>query len=209
MDIVRTLVIGVAVVALCAPIARAGDVPVHKCRDAEGRIAYQDQPCRGETLPAPLLDPAPAWRPPSVEAPTTATPSQREPAMPVAPAPNPTPLPTLYRCTDFKGKSRVTAIPDRRGRYVPLWVLDRFSTPFPAPHGSIAGRPRGLGASGALYTWVEDDCRPMPRAEMCVWWTTRLREVDQRVLSTFFDERLAYREEQAGLREYLKLFCRS
>jgi hypothetical protein len=43
---------------------------------------------------------------------------------------------------------------------------------------------------------------------MCVWWTERLREVDKRVQSTFFDERRAYREEQAGLREYLALFCR-
>jgi hypothetical protein len=33
-------------------------------------------------------------------------------------------------------------------------------------------------------------------------------EVPKRVQSTFFDERRAYREEQAGLREYLALFCR-
>lgn len=208
MDIVRTLVIGIVAVALRAPMAGASEVPVHKCRDADGRISYQDQPCAGESLPAPTLAPSPPWRPPAVETKTTPAPTRPEPAPMAAPAPNPTPLPTLYRCTDFEGKSRVTGIPDRRGRYVPLWVLGRYSTPFPAPPGSGVTHSPGLGASGALYTYVEDDCRQMPRAEMCAWWTGRLREVDKRVLSTFFDERRAYREEQAGLREYLALFCR-
>lgn len=207
MGIVRTFGGLVVAAALGALAVSVGAAPVHKCRDAAGRIAYQDQPCAGESLPAPPLDPAPRWRPPAIEAPISAPPSPREPAKSEPPAPNPTPLPTLFRCTDFEGKSRVTGIPDRRGRYVPLWVLGRFSTIAPAPPGGIVSSP-GLGASGALYTWVEDDCRPMPRAEMCVWWTERLREVDQRVQSTFFDERRAFREEQAGLREYLKLFCR-
>lgn len=208
MAIVRTLAIGVAAALVGVTAAALGAAPVHKCRDAEGRIAYQDQPCPGETLPAPPLAPAPPWRPPAVEASPAPAPSRREPTPTMAPAPNPTPLPTLYRCTDFEGKSRVTGIPDRRGRYVPLWVLGRFSSPFPAPPaGSITHAP-GLGASGARYTYVEDDCRPMPRAELCAWWTERLREVDKRVQSTFFDERRAYREEQAGLREYLALFCR-
>lgn len=208
MAIVRTLLTAVVIVALGASMAGASEVPVHKCRDAEGRISYQDQPCAGESLPAPALAPAPPWRPPEVAAETPAAPPRRETAATPAPAPNPTPLPTLYRCTDFEGKSRVTGIPDRRGRYVPLWVLGRHASPLPAPPGSDLTLSPGLGASGALYTYVEDDCRPMPRAEMCAWWTERLREVDRRVQSTFFDERRAYREEQAGLREYLALFCR-
>lgn len=208
MTINRTLLVRIAALALVVPAAVAVAAPVHKCRDAKGRITYQDQPCVGETLPAPLLDPAPPWHPPAVDAPIAGTASQPQPATPVAHAPNPTPLPTLFRCTDFEGKSRVTGTPDRRGRYVPLWVLDRYSTALHTPTLSLSTRTPALGPSGALQTWVEDDCRPMPRAEMCGWWTERLREVDKRVVSTFFDERRAYTQEQAGLREYLKLFCR-
>jgi hypothetical protein len=194
--------------ALGASASLANASVVHKCRGVDGAITYQDQPCAGETLPAPTLLPAPSWRPPSSDAAKPPTPGTRAAVVPGEPTPNPTPLPTLYRCTDFEGKSRVTGIPDRRGRFVPLWVLDRFSTALHTPTLRLSTRTPALGPSGALQTWVEDDCRPMPRAEMCVWWKERLREVDQRVQSTFFDERRAYREEQAGLREYLKLFCR-
>lgn len=203
----RALPIFAAAVLCGSPLLAHAATEVHKCRDAEGRIAYQDRPCVGESLPTPPLAPAPPWRPPPPE-PEAPAPTRAEAAPPAAPAPNPTPLPTLYRCTDFEGNSRVTAIPDRRGRYVPLWALGRFSSPFPAPPADRITHAPGLGASGALYTYVEDDCRPMPRAELCAWWTERLREVDRRVQSTFFDERRAYREEQAGLREYLALFCR-
>lgn len=201
------LIIATAVLWIAPPLTHAA-AEVHKCRDAEGLIAYQDRPCAGETLPPPPLAPAPPWRAPPAVEPAAPASTRADAAPQVVPTPNPTPLPTLYRCTDFEGKRRVTAIPDRRGRYVPLWVLGRHAGPFSPPPGDAPSVSAGLGASGALYTYVEDDCRPMPRAELCAWWTERLREVDKRVQSTFFDERRAYREEQAGLREYLALFCR-
>lgn len=175
---------------------------VHKCRLADGSVAFQDQPCAGEALPAPVIAPAPAYRPPLAPPARPAT----RPSRAATPVPNTAlpPLPSFFRCTDFEGNSRVTGTPDRRGRYVPLWVLDRFAAPL---SGAVTGGTHSLGVAGALHTFVEDDCRPMARAELCIHWRARLLEVDKRVLDTFFDERRAFEGEQASLREWIRTFC--
>lgn len=186
--------------ALLLPAVAQAEVNVHKCRDADGRIAYQDTPCAGTELATPVVDPAPPrsvqTAPPAPLAPILAAP--REAAAAVTRVELIPALAPLYRCTDFEGKSRVSASADGRGRYVPLWALDRFAS-------SGVGQP--LGAAGALYTYVEDQCRPMPRAEICAWWVQRRRALDGLVLRTFFAERIAYEQERIGLIESLRVHC--
>ena len=141
----------------------AASAQVHKCRDADGHLSYQDEPCPpGTSQPAPYIAPPPAYVPPPAD------------AVPLAPladdeanyayAPPPPPLPELYRCTRYDGQeSYVSSDPTPRVYQVPLWAVLPDMT-----SSGVGGMStsRGSASPEALtaYTTVADTCRPMPRA---------------------------------------------
>ena len=199
------------VLLACFAAAAAAD-PVFKCRDADGRLSYQDKPCPpGTDQPAPVIAPAPLVDPNA--APPVAPPASR-PADDVAPAYHPAPPPpaTTYRCTDaVSGKSYVSSSPTGSGRYVPLWtVLPGGGTGMKGGGGSTDLQPtttKPTGALAASYTYVEDRCRPMPVGEQCGYWRQRLDEVSSRKRTAFNDTRPQLEQEEDGLRGNLSTYC--
>lgn len=198
------------VLAMASSTARAQ--ALHKCEAADGSIAYQDRPCPTDSteLPRPAatemrgLAPEPGAYP--LAAPAAA-------ATPVTPDPvadrRAAPLPALYRCQSADGKGYVSSNPTPRGRYVPLWTLSDWpsiegpvgapprsggvgsTTPPPGgpPRGARGGWPASMAAG---YTWVQDQCYPMGRGELCAHWRAEIDRVGAA-------RRIAFQAERATL----------
>jgi hypothetical protein len=185
----------------CFPLAAAG---IHKCRDAEGRIAYQDQPCPAESLPLP-----PIAAPPSVpylpQLPTAGG-GAGAPADAQAPAtPPPPPLPAQYRCTRENGESYVSSDPSPPPRYVPAWAVGATSTSSNLPR--TPARDAWDRSVGGAYVLVQDRCRSMGRAELCGYWKDRLDSARREARASFFDQREALEGEAVDLRASLRAHC--
>lgn len=178
---------------------------IHKCRDAEGRIAYQDQPCPVEALPLPPID-APPSEPyvPDLDAARTAA-GPADPgdaAPPVQPAP---PLPRRFRCSRGDGPPYVTDDPTPPVRYVPAWVVGATSTSSNLPR--TPAREAWDRSVGGAYVRVQDRCEPMDRASLCAHWRQAFDDARRGARSRFFDEREALEREADGLRASLRAHC--
>lgn len=183
-----------ALAALCAlfrPAAAYADDTIHKCRDADGTVHYQDRPCPpGTAQPLP-----PIARHGGVAIVPGATPAAPARGEPVAPRESDAafvaPPPAMYRCTRYDGQeSYVSDDPVPRRYQVPLWT--------------IVG---DAGAAGGAYTWVEDRCRQMSPREQCTHWRTRRSEVGTRRRQAFRDELARLDAEYAALRAQLSAYC--
>ncbi|HET7845586.1 MAG TPA: hypothetical protein VFL14_15620 [Xanthomonadales bacterium] len=170
---------------------------LYKCRAPDGSLSYQDHACDAdaEELVPPAIAPPP--RDPYVP-----KLPQREPVgapvADVAPPPRPSrPLPRLYHCYKPEGGEYTSESPNLQPRQVPLWTMDRYSPTF----------GRGLGASGALYTTVVDQCRVLGRAETCAHVRKRLDEAEHDRRLAFNDTRDALEGEVADLREVIAANC--
>jgi hypothetical protein len=177
---------------------------MYKCRDADGRIAYQDQPCLSDELPlppiaAPPSDPYLPEPPPSDEA-TGGVPAAASLASPAAP-----PLPAQYRCTRENGESYVSSNPSPAPRYVPAWVVGATTTGSNLPR--TPARQAYDRAVGGAWVLVQDRCRPMGRAALCEYWQSRLDVSRRQARASFFDEREALEREAGSLRESLRVHC--
>lgn len=186
---------------ICAPLAAGG---IHKCRDAEGRIAYQDQPCPAESLPLPPIA-APPSDPYVPRLTDEGGGGVAAPAQSSAPAAPPPPLPAQYRCTRVDGESYVGSDPSPPARYVPAWVVGATSTGSNLPR--TAAREAWDRAVGGAYVRVQDSCRPMGRAELCGYWQDRFESTRRAARASFFDQREALEGEAAALRESLRVHC--
>ena len=170
--------------------AQADDL-IHKCRDADGTVHYQDRPCPpGTAQPLPPIA-RDEGVPPAVAATPAAT-ARAEPVPPHEPdAAFVAPPPALYRCTRYDGQeSYVTEDPVPRRYQVPLWT--------------IVG---DAGAAGSAYTWVEDRCRQMSPRQQCEHWRARRSEVGTRRRQAFREELARLDAEYAALRAQLAAHC--
>lgn len=186
---------------------------VHKCRDADGALSYQDSPCPAGTEQAPpRIDPPPRDAGEATDALARAAPQPGAPRD--APRPRPStasPLP-LYRCTRYDGQRSYVSQDGTPRRYqVPLWTV------LPEMIGTRAGgvsmggsraRPAPRNPVLGAYTWVEDRCYRMSRAEQCAHWRQRDDEVYRQRRTAFSDTRPALDAEQAQLRSDRDSYCR-
>lgn len=190
------------VLICCAGTASAQ--AIHKCRDAEGRVAYQDQPCPAESLPLPPID-APPSVPYVPEVAGQRAPQASDAAAAAGGAPPPPPLPARYRCTREDGESYVSTDPSPPSRYVPAWVVGATSTT--SNLRRTPAREAWDRSVGGAYVLVQDRCRPMSRGELCAHWGERLDAARRSARSAFFDEREALARDAATLRESLRAHC--
>ncbi len=183
------------------PLAAA---EIHKCRDAEGRIAYQDQPCTAESLPLPPIAVPPSD--PYLPKPAPADQTAGDAAVAASPAlPAPPALPALYRCTREDGESYVSPDPSPAPRYVPAWVVGATSTT--SNLRRTPAREAYDRAVGGAWVLVQDRCQPMGRAALCAHWKSRLDGSRRQAKASFFEEREALEQEGGAMRESLRVHC--
>ncbi|MCE7949559.1 MAG: DUF4124 domain-containing protein [Xanthomonadales bacterium PRO7] len=177
---------------------------VYKCTDAQGNVAFQDQPCPAGAVQAqvwlPDAQPAPAQ-------PVAATPSPAEANPPPAPAPAPVarpsaPLPPVWICQKAEDGSTYFS---RNGappvRYVPLGVLG-----YPGHSLAQAYGPGGIGVSApelrqvpistsphdaiaSGYTPLQDHCMRASREQTCSWLQKQYDDVTHKLRNAFKDQR--------------------
>lgn len=191
---------------MLAALAGTADAQaVYKCRNADGSIAYQDQPCPGESLPTPALAPPPSdpWQPQAPVAPS-ADADAAETTFEPAPEPPP-PLPRLYRCTRENGSDYVSADGNPPPRYVPTWVLGATTTRSNLPRSEARTR-WDAGVGGAYVAW-QDRCVPLGRAALCAHWRAEFAERRKDAGRTFFAEREAAEADVEMLRGQLRTYC--
>ncbi|HET6546684.1 MAG TPA: DUF4124 domain-containing protein [Rhodanobacteraceae bacterium] len=205
---------------LLSSVAPSFAASVFKCTDAQGRVAFQDRPCRtGQTqqrmhlpaVPAPAA--AASAREPTTPAPTPA------PATAALPAPLPAriPPPDFYLCTRYDG-SRYASDSGTPGRVaVPLGVLGipgrslaqayggRDSIGVSAPELGMQGHvPAARVPFGGGYTWIADECHHADPAEACTWLRHQLDDTETRLRHAFSDEEAGLEQKDRTLRERLR-----
>lgn len=208
-----------------APAIAQDDVTVYRCTDANGSVALQDTPCadgdtqRSRTMLRPVdgSPPAPAPAPPApvvVEAPP--------PRIIVLQAPQP-----MYRCVTPNGDSYTSDSAAGNPRWVPLWTQGYSYGPIrrgtsvaanPASSGVTSAAPptssgqrppRRGGYPGVAGTWIRDDCRQLPQAEVCGLLTDRRSEIRQRFFNAQPTERDRLRGEERSINARLDNDCRA
>lgn len=175
---------------------------VYKCTDAQGNVAFQDQPCPAGTTQAQVwLPDAPSVQPqPAATAPTLST-SDSNPPPPMPVAKPSAPLPPLWICRNADDGSTYFS---RNGsppvRYVPLGVLG-----FPGHSLSQAYGPGGIGVSApelsktpintsprdaiaSQYTPLQDECVRASREQTCGWLQKQYDEVAHKLHNAFKDQ---------------------
>src|SRR6185312_9934832 len=173
---------------------------VYKCTDAQGNVAFQDQPCPQNTKQVevwlPDAPPAPAQ---SVDA--APSPPDANPPAPTPVAKPPAPLPPLWICRNAEDGSTYFS---RNGappvRYVPLGVLG-----FPGHSLAQAYGPGGIGVSApglrqipidnsprdaiaSQYTPLQDECTRASREQTCGWLQKQYDDVTHKLHNAFKDQ---------------------
>lgn len=220
-----------AVLASGVPAAATAqdDVRVYRCIDERGRVALRDSPCDAgqrqevRTMLRPV-DGTPLERP---APPPVATPAA-PPQVVVVHAPRP-----MYRCVRPDGSDYTSDSSDGNPRWVPLWTTGYGYAPPRRPSGprvdvdvdvgtggtrgrvdvdtSIGPRRPPRGGYGYGYgpagTWVRDDCRPMPQAEICSVIGERREVIRRRFFNAQPTEREQLRREETAINTRLAQDC--
>lgn len=151
---------------------------IYECTAADGRVIYQDTPCRpGQQQRTMQVADAPSSPPPAATPPAPETPAD---AAPPPPAPGPAaPLPVMYACvraTD--GKTYLSDNGNPAPYQAPYGVLGAEQLPLSDVYGPDRGGAgisapeanRGRVTSGLVanhYVWVQDQCRELDVEETC------------------------------------------
>lgn len=198
----RTLPVLVLLLAAGATHAQA----IHKCRDAEGRIAYQDQPCPAEALALPPID-GPPSTPYVPDLGATTAPAAAADGDAASPAPPPPPLPQRYACIRANGETYVSDNPVPPVRYVPAWAVGATTTTSNLPRSPA--RQDWDRRVGGAYVRVQDQCTPMGRRALCAHWRGALDTARSGARTAFAAERGTLERQVADLRESLRVHCGS
>lgn len=222
------LLVSVAMLApMLLPSALArDDVRVYRCTDSRGQVTLRDSPCEAgqqqqeRTMQRPV-DGVPAPRP-------AAAPAPPPPAPPSQVIVVHTPQP-MFRCVRPDGSDYTSDSGDGNPRWVPLWTTGYGSGPMRRPRGTrVDVTVDGVGARGRVDvdnrigprrpphrygyglagTWVRDDCRPIPQAEVCRLITSRREVIRQRFFNAQPSERDQLRDEEAAINARLARDCR-
>jgi hypothetical protein len=192
----------------------AAATTVYECTAADGRVIYQDTPCRPgqqqrtmEVADAPSTPPPAA--PPAPEAPAEAAP-------PRAPAPEPAaPLPLMYACvraTD--GKTYLSDNGNPPPYQAPYGVLGAEQLPLSEVYGPDRGGAgisapeanRGRVTSGLVadnYVWVQDQCRELDVEETCQALQDAYDKNEQKLDNAFKSQRPPLEKREAQLQAQL------
>ncbi|GAB3102469.1 DUF4124 domain-containing protein [Lysobacter terrae] len=178
----------IAMAALAAAHAYAGDVTIYRCTDAKGQLTLRDTPCRaGEKQEARSMvrptDPPPRPAPPaaSVAPKPAAEPAQRYVVI--------TPPQPLYECVTPDGERYTSESGEGRAHWEPMWTYGYPAYPIQPGgglsanvgfrSGNVAGhvrigdpnhptqRPPVLVPAVPTGQWVRDECNRLPQAEVC------------------------------------------
>jgi hypothetical protein len=206
--------------------ARADEVTIYRCTDAQGRLTLRDTPCAsGEkqqtrNMLRPKDAPAAAVTAPRATPEPYEPPAQRV-VMVSAPRP-------MYECITPDG-ARYTSDSDQGNpRWVPLWTLGypysmgpgtpgpgmSHNTQLAITHGSVridANRTTLSPAYPQLAygagTWVRDQCHELPPQEVCARLRDRRDEIRHRFFNAMPSERDVLRVEERGVNARLDNDC--
>ena len=169
--------------ALCAGAAPAREV--YKCTNAQGDVAYQDQPCAsGNESTVRLAEPPPYVAPaePIAEAAPGSKPELAPPASPRRPA---RPLPEVWFCVNAEDGSQYTSVGGLPpSRAVPLGVLGY-------PRKSLADAYR----AGANVMSAPELSKP-PIAKPGASWANQYTELQDYCVAADFAQTCAYLRDQ-------------
>lgn len=199
-----------ACLLMCAP-AMAGTA--YQCTDAGGKVSFQDKPCAGAQRQQVLhLDDSQPVATPAAE--TSTAPVFQD--VPPPPAPRPfAPLPVMYACvraTD--GKTYTSDNGQPQPYQVPYGMLGDSQL-------SLAQAYSGPGAAGASapelshvrptaglianhYVWVQDQCRPLTRAETCRALRDAYDDTEEKLRRAFKSDQPPLEQREHTLREQLQ-----
>ncbi len=204
-------------IALLAFAAQAGATDVYKCTDAQGNVAFQDQPCpqNAKQTEVWLPDAPPALAPQSTTAASAPPqPALNPPPMPVAKPP--ATLPPLWICRNAEdGSTYFSRSGTTPVRYVPLGVLG-----YPGQSLAKAYGPGGIGVSAPElsktpistsprdaiaggYTPLQDECMRASREQACGWLQKQYDEVTHKLHNAFKDQQAILQPQAAELESQL------
>jgi len=194
-------------------------VTVYRCTDANGRVALRDSPCVDGTTQEVrnLLRPVDGTPlPPRAREPTAAVVDPPAPQIIVMRPPQP-----MFRCVRADGSTYTSDSSDGNPRWVPLWTLGYGPTRRGASTRVEAGAGRGgievdsgvdtrQRARGGYYgagTWIRDECRQMPQAEVCSLLGNRREEIRRRFFNAQPTERSQLTNEEQTINTRLAQDC--
>lgn len=193
-------------------------VTVYRCTDANGQVALRDSPCAdGATQQVRnMLRPVDGTPAPRADAPTAAIVDPPPPQVIVMRPPQP-----MYRCVRPDGSSYTSDSSEGNPRWVPLWTLGYGptrrgpSTRVEAGDGrgsievdsGVDTRPRARGGYYGAGTWVRDECRQMPQAEVCGLLANRREEIRGRFFNAQPTERSQLTNEEQTINARLSQDC--
>ena len=191
----------------------AAATTIYECTTADGRVIYQDTPCRpGQQQRTMQVADAPA-------APMPAAPPAPEAsaeAAPPPPAPRPSaPLPLMYTCvraTD--GKTYLSDNGNPPPYQAPYGVLGAEQLPLSEVYGPDRGAAgisapeanRGRVTSGMVandYVWVQDQCRELDVEETCQALQDAYERNEHKLGNAFSSQRPPLEKREAQLQAQL------
>ncbi|ULU25359.1 DUF4124 domain-containing protein [Dyella terrae] len=187
----------------------------YQCTDASGKVSFQDKPCQSQQRQQVLqLNDTPAYtpaRPETVPAPET----DMAPPPPLPPPPIESSLPVLYACvraTD--GKTYTSENGDPQPYQVPYGILGAAQLPlsqaYGGPGAAGASAPelnRGRVTPGLIanyYVWVQDQCRPLTRAETCRSLRDAYDDIESKLRRAFKSDQPPLEQREQELRGQLR-----
>jgi hypothetical protein len=191
----------------------AAATTIYECVGTDGRVIYQDTPCRpGQRQRTMQVADAPATPP------AAAPPAPEAPAGPASPPPEPkpaAPLPVMYACvraTD--GKTYLSDNGNPPPYQAPYGVLGAEQLPLSEVYGPDRGGAgisapeanRGRVTSGMVandYVWVQDQCRELDPAETCQALQDAYDENEHKLDNAFKSQRPPLEKREAQLRAQL------
>jgi len=194
-------------------------VTVYRCTDASGRVALRDSPCAdGATQEVRnMLRPIDGTPlPPRTSGPTAAVVDPPAPQVIVMRPPQP-----MYRCVRPDGSSYTSDSSEGNPRWVPLWTMGYGptrrgpSTRVEAGDGrgsievdaGVDTRQRARGGYYGAGTWIRDECRQMPQAEVCSLLGNRREEIRRRFFNAQPTERSQLTNEEQTINTRLSQDC--
>ena len=213
------VLLGLSLTAVSAR-APAQDLTIYRCIGAAGTLTLRDSPCaKGETQEVRSMqrpkDPAPGASPATKPAPPAAAVPTREVQLVYRTPPRP-----MYECVTADNERYISDNGEGNPRSVPLWTLgypmwshrgvggggintsgDR--SPGGRPPDGRPSRPGYPHRPGVVvpggYTWVRDECHPLPQEEVCSRLSDRRYEIMRRYNSALQSEIRQLELEQRGI----------
>lgn len=210
--------LSIVVAGTAGPLAAAAGQTVYRCVGSDGRVSLQDRPCQNaEETGRRWVRSEPDSLPPPRPAESAASEQAVEPPPRRVEISDP---PPLWRCVDLDGRERLAEQDQRRGRWVPAWVVGADPRAPPQLFGEVGRRPPpppqrqpGLPAGASLslpgpMVYVEDRCWPLTGAAACSGWRQLRDQAERAALHAGGGERAPLHAERDRIHQLLARSCR-